>query len=232
MSAGSHSVSASAPMKMKRPPHSWRLTSTAGPIDNIDCRQMCVTMGCLHFGLQCNRNIRFAAYLVDQVMRHAAFQRSATYDERHFACVIGEVDGGLAGRIPSANEMNIETLSSAHLAARRAVVDAFANELVQALDGEPTPRDPCRKNESPRPHHLIAIKKHFARRRVYASDRAGHRESPRPAVWPAAAHGLRAHRLRRRLEIRGSSRIREDVPACPPGASRSTTTVRKPSDAP
>ena len=70
--------------------------------------------------------------------------------------------------------MNIETLSSAHLTARRAVVDAFANELVQALDGEATPRDPRRENESPRPHDLIAVKKHFARRRVYASDRAGH----------------------------------------------------------
>ena len=136
---------------------------------------MCVAMGCLHFRLQFNRNICFAAYLVEQVMRHAAFQRSAAYDERYFARVIGEVDGGLAGRISGANEMNIETLSSAHLAARRTVVDAFANELVQALDGEPTPRDPSRKNESPRPHHFIAVKKHFARRRVYSSDRAGHK---------------------------------------------------------
>src|SRR5580693_6393254 len=108
-------------------------------------------------------------------MRHAVFQRSATYNERHVACVIGEVDSGLAGRIPGTNEMNIETLSRAHLAARRAVVDAFANKLVQALDGEPTPRDPCRKNESTRLHDLVPVKKHFTRRRVYARDRTGHK---------------------------------------------------------
>src|SRR5260370_7690590 len=71
--------------------------------------------------------------------------------------------------------MNIETLGSGHLAARRAVVDAFANELVQALDGEPTPRDPCRKNESTRLHDLIPVKKHFTRRRVYARDRTRHK---------------------------------------------------------
>ena len=36
------------------------------PIDNIDCRQMCVAMGRLHFRLQFDRNICFVAYLVSR----------------------------------------------------------------------------------------------------------------------------------------------------------------------
>src|SRR5712672_2628290 len=71
--------------------------------------------------------------------------------------------------------MNVETLSSAHFAARRSVVDALANELVEAFDGEATPGDACRKNEGPCPQNLVAVEKHLTRRRVDALDRAGNK---------------------------------------------------------
>src|SRR6185369_4878844 len=93
----------------------------------------------------------------------------------------GEVESRLTGRVPCPNEMNIETLGGAHFAARSTVVDSFADELVQALDGQPTPRDPRRKNDGFCSYNLIAVEDHLACRRVYPTDRPGHKDfGPQP----------------------------------------------------
>ena len=60
-------------------------------------------------------------------------------------------------------------------------VRTFANELVESVDGETTPCDAGRQNESPCPHHLIAVQKHFARRGVDTRDRTGYKNfCPQP----------------------------------------------------
>ena len=48
-------------------------------------------------------------------------------------------------------------MGSARFAACRAIVDAFADEPIEAIDREPTPCDAGRENEGPRPDDIAAI---------------------------------------------------------------------------
>ena len=48
-------------------------------------------------------------------------------------------------------------MGGARFAACRAIVDAFADEPIEAIDREATPRDAGGKNEGPRPDDIVAI---------------------------------------------------------------------------
>ena len=86
----------------------------------------------LHFRPQLNRHVRFAAELLDQVVGHALFQGIAADDERHRARMIGKVQRRLAGRVSGADEVDVESVRRARFAARGAVVDALADEPIEA----------------------------------------------------------------------------------------------------
>jgi len=79
----------------------------------------------------------------------------------------------LTRRISGADEVDVESLRDDRLAPCRAVVDAFSDEPVDVLDGEPTPRDAAREDQRPRPNALapVPIEKDLARRRIDAGGR-------------------------------------------------------------
>ena len=105
----------------------------------------------------------------------------------------------------------------ARLAARGAVVDALADQPVEAVDRQPPPRHAGGEDDGPRPHDVAAVEEHLARRRVDARRPSASPGSRRRAAAPAAARGWPARRPRRRWESRGSSRCatmsRPDRPA-------------------
>src|SRR5262245_24097426 len=153
---------------------------------------MRVAVNGLYLRLQFDRDIRLPMNLIDQIMRHAVFERRASNEERHPSRMIGEVDCRLACRISSADEMDVETLRGTHFAARCPVVDTLADESVEPLGAEASPRDTCGEDEGPRPHDLAAVEKHFTRRRIDALDRPGHddfRTQP-PGLLQRAARQL------------------------------------------
>ena len=61
-------------------------------------------------------------------------------------------------------------MGSARFAACRAIVDAFADEPIEAIDRESTPCDAGRENERPRPDDIAAIEVDLTRARIDASD--------------------------------------------------------------
>ena len=60
----------------------------------------------------------------------------------------------------------------AGLAARGPVIDALADQSLEAVDRQATPGDPGGDNDSARAQHVAAVERNFARRRVDAGDRA------------------------------------------------------------
>jgi hypothetical protein len=83
---------------------------------------------------QLNRHVRLRAQLLDQIVGHAFFQGIAAHQEGDPARMIGKVQRRLAGRVSGADEENVEPVRGAGLAARGAVVDALADEPVEAVD--------------------------------------------------------------------------------------------------
>ena len=114
----------------------------------------------------------FPLELLDQVVRHGLAQGLAADDQRHLAGVVGAVERRLAGGVAGADEVDVEPVRGAHLAARGAVVDALADQPIEAVDGEAPPRDAGGEDQRPRPHDVAAVEEHFARRRIDARDRA------------------------------------------------------------
>ena len=63
-------------------------------------------------------------------------------------------------------------MRGAGLAARGAVVDALADQPIEAVDREAPPGDAGRENERSRADDVAAVEEHLARRRIDAGDRA------------------------------------------------------------
>ena len=126
--AGSQAVSASAPMKMKRPPHSRR-RRLAGPRDRgpRSPRASLAVHG-RDLGADSDGDVGLAAHLVDEVLRHALLERVAAAHDRDGARVAGEEERGLTGRVARADDADVEPVRVGRLAARRAVVDALADQ--------------------------------------------------------------------------------------------------------
>ena len=139
ISLGSHAVSASAPMKTKRPPDAKRLvapvarsrmsiaSSDASPCtrDHLDAEE-CV-------------DAETRRQLVDQVARHALLERVASAEDRHAPRVIREEEGGLPGRVARPDDVDVEPVRVRCLAPCRAVRDPLADELVEPLDRQAAP---------------------------------------------------------------------------------------------
>ena len=76
----------------------------------------------------------------------------------------------LTGGISGAYEIEVEPVGRACFTARRSVVDALADEPIEAVDREAAPCDASGKNDGPRPDNFLAIKENLARRRIDAID--------------------------------------------------------------
>src|SRR5918998_3888476 len=86
--------------------------------------------------------------------------------------MIGKVQSGLTGRVPGADQVDIEPVGGARFAARRSVVDTLADEPIEAIVRKTAPRHAGCKNYRPRPDGIAAIEEDLARFRVDSSDRA------------------------------------------------------------
>ena len=75
--------------------------------------------------------------------------------------MIGKVQSGLTGRVSGADEVDVESMGGARFAACRAIVDALADQPIEAVDREATPRDAGGKNDGPRPDDIVAIEENL-----------------------------------------------------------------------
>src|SRR4030095_1219569 len=121
--------------------------------------------------MQLDLHVRFSAELLDQVARHALFQGVAADDERHRAGVTGKVQSGLAGRVSGADQMDVESVGGARFAPCRAVVDALADEPIEAVDREATPGDAGSENDGSCPDDVAAAEVDLTRFRIHWGDR-------------------------------------------------------------
>src|SRR6185437_15032899 len=64
---------------------------------------------------------------------------------------------GLACRVPRTDEMDVCTMRGARLAARRSVIDTLADQPIDPVDFETTPRDPRRENDRSGADDVVAI---------------------------------------------------------------------------
>src|SRR5258708_21171866 len=68
---------------------------TGVAVENVEPGQMGVAVDGFDFGAQRRANVRFAADLVDQIVRHALFERIGAYDQGYGLRMIGEEHCGL-----------------------------------------------------------------------------------------------------------------------------------------
>ena len=71
--------------------------------------------------------------------------------------MIGEIQGGLTGRIATADEENVKTMRTSGIAARGTIMDTLTGKPVTALYIEPPPADACREDNCPRLNDVVPI---------------------------------------------------------------------------
>ena len=138
----------------------------------------------------------------------------------------------LAGRVASTDDVDVEAVRVRRLAACRAVGDALPGEPVEAFDREVPPGDAAGEDDRPRPQDVAAVEVHLMGCGVDPRDLPGDEDlgaEPARLLQRAARQLVARDAL---MGSRGSSRSETTCPAWPPGASRSITIVRRPSDAP
>ena len=133
MPSGSQPVSASAPMKTNTPPLATRRTAPDCAVDAVDRLELLVAVHGLQLAVQRHLDVRLAADLLDQVVRHALLERVAAHDQRDGARVVGEEHRRLARGVAGADQVDVLPLRRAGLAARGAVEHALAEQAVEAV---------------------------------------------------------------------------------------------------
>ena len=78
----------------------------------------------------------------------------------------------LAGRVPRADDLDIQAMGVRRLAARGPVEDPPAHEPVEPVDLEPPPRDAAGEDDRARAQDVAAVEVHVTGRRVDPRDRA------------------------------------------------------------
>ena len=94
--------------------------------------RLSVAVDRMNFRPQLDRDVRFCAELLDQIVGHAVFQRLAPDDEGHLARVVGKMQRRLTGRVSGADEIDVLPMRGAGFAARGAIIDALADEPIEA----------------------------------------------------------------------------------------------------
>ena len=110
------------------------------------------------------------------------FSKELTSDDKgDLAGVVGKIQRRLTGRVSGADEVDVVSMRAARFAARGAVIDPLADEPIEAVDREASPRDAGGKNERSCPDDVVPVQQHFARRWTDAGDGARDQNfSPEP----------------------------------------------------
>ena len=145
---------------------------TPKAIENVDRSQVAVAVDGCDLRAQHRPNVEFAADLVDQILRHALFERVGAHDQGYGSRMIGEEHRSLAGRISGADEMYVEPLSDARFASRRTVEYALAEQPVEAVRVQTTPANPGRDNDGARLQDLLVVEDDAPCVRIDADDLA------------------------------------------------------------
>ena len=94
-----------------------------------------------HLGVQAHRDVRRGLDLPDQVVRHRPGQAVAPHQHRHQPGVPGQVQRGLAGRVPRAHHEHVAVGHGPGLGPGRAKEHAGPDQRLQPRHGQPAPRD-------------------------------------------------------------------------------------------
>src|SRR5262249_57286518 len=89
------------------------------------------------------------------------------------AGVVGKEERRLPARVPRPDDVDIEAVRVRSFTARGAVEQALADEAVESLDRELSPRDAARENDRLRAQDVAAVQIDEPLRRGDAGDRAG-----------------------------------------------------------
>ena len=222
-------------MKMNRAAELTVWVSFVWVIADGDLLQGAVAVAGGDLALECDVDIGAGFELVDEVLAHAFLQVVATAEDRDRAGVGGEVHRGLRGGVAGADDVNVEAMGGRGFRACGAVVDPFADwRRSKPVGVHLPPADAARGGSSfwwrSRPRRPGGPGGSATSMREI--ERVTRISAPRPSGLGIRRGWRRVRRRRRRTGSRGSSSIRDEVPAWPPGASRSTTIVASPSDAP
>ena len=87
--------------------------------------------------------------LPDQVIRHRAFQVLASHYHGYPTGIAGEVQGRLARRVSRADDKNITAFHCPRLASASSVINATADEGLEARNAKTAPCYPCGDDDRP-----------------------------------------------------------------------------------
>ena len=165
--------------------------------------------GC-DLGAQRRSNVRLGANLIDQILRHALFERVGAHDQGHVSRMVGEKHRSLAGRISGADEMHVEPLRDARFAARRAIEDPLAEQAVEAVRIQAAPAHAGRDDDGARLQNLVVVEDDAAAVRIEADDLARDENLRAQALGlpKRPARELRARDAARKAQIVLDSRRR------------------------
>src|SRR5204863_3801856 len=103
-------------------------------------------------------------------------ERLAAAEDRHAPRVGGEGQCGLSRRVARADDVDVEPVRVGSLVSRRAVGDALAGELVEALDCQPPPGHAAGHDDRRRADDVAAVEVQLTGLGVYPRDRTGHED--------------------------------------------------------
>lgn len=104
------------------------------------------------FGVRVNLDTGDAVDLLYQVVRHRPGQVGPPHEEMDAVGVTGEVDGGLACGVGTADDVHVLPCAAGCFEGRRAVEDARSAELVKARRLQPPVGHPSGQDDGMRPY--------------------------------------------------------------------------------
>ena len=116
-------------------------------------------------------DVRPRAELIDEVPRHALLECVTAVEDRDAACVAREGERRLAGRVPRADDVDVEPMGRGSIASRGAVVDTDPAEPVETFDCESAPGDAGCEDDRWGAEDVASVEVDGARCRVDAHDR-------------------------------------------------------------
>src|SRR5262249_13597369 len=118
-------------------------------------------------------DVRTGRELIDEIARHALTKSLAPAENRHAARVAGEEQRSLSGRVPRADDVNVQTVAGPGFAANSPVGDSLAGEPVEAVEAHAPPGDTAREDDRSRAKHVSAVEVDLLPRGIDARDLPG-----------------------------------------------------------
>ena len=129
-------MAGSAPMKQNRPAQPTVRRSPVAVCSSVTCSRWLSPVERAHLGVREELDARVGLDALDQVARHARGEVVAPDRDRDLAALLREVDRGLAGGVPAADDDDVGAGADARLEVGRGVVHARALEPLEVVDRE------------------------------------------------------------------------------------------------